>query len=253
LLPRDHFINVAVSLSAPNFLERLWHPAPLPPHTGHLGIEKTVELLRRNYRWSSLRRDVAEYVHMCIPCQQTKVFPSQVSGLLNLLPPLKEPWEQVMADFIVELLKSQGYDAILVAANRHTKCAHFVPSVSAVSAEGMARLFWDHVWKHHGWAQKIITDRGTQFMAKFTHALNQLLGMETALSTAYHPQTDGQTEQINQELEQYLHLYINHIQTDWANWLPIVEFTYNNHEHLATGFSPFFLKYGHHLFIPIAP
>jgi hypothetical protein len=117
----------------------------------------------------------------------------------------------------------------------------------------MAHLFQDHVWKLHRWAQKIIMDQGTQFMAKFTCALNQLLGMETALSTAYHPQMDGQTERLNQELEQYLRLYINHMQTNWADWLPIAEFAYNNHEHSATGFSPFFLEYGCHLFIPMAP
>jgi hypothetical protein len=90
-------------------------------------------------------------------------------------------------------------------------------------------------------------------MAKFTHALNQLLGMETALSMAYHPQMDGQTERLNQELEQYLRLYINHMQTNWADWLPIAEFTYNNREHSATSFSPFFLEYGCHPFIPTAP
>jgi hypothetical protein len=86
-------------------------------------------------------------------------------------PPTKEPWEQITADFIVELPESQGYNVILVAADRHTKCAHFVSSVLAVSTESTAHLFWDYVWKHHGWAQKIITDQGTQFMAKFTHAL----------------------------------------------------------------------------------
>jgi hypothetical protein len=130
----------------------------------------------------------------------------------------------------VELPESQGYNVILVAANCHTKCAHFVPLVSAVSTEGTACLFQDHVWKHHGWAQKIITEQGTQFMAKFTRALNQLLRMETALSMAYHPQTDGQTEWLNQELEQYLWLYVNHMQTDWVDWLPGTEFTYNNRE-----------------------
>jgi hypothetical protein len=182
-----------------------------------------------------------------------KVFLSQESGLLNPLPMPKEPWEQVTADFIVELPESQGYNVILVAADHHTKHAHFVPSVSAVSTEGTVRLFCNHMWKHHGWAQKIITNRGTQFTAKFTHALNQLLGMEMALSMAYHPQTDGQTEQINQELEQYLRLYVNHMQTDWVDWLPVAEFAYNNHEHSATGHSPFYLEYSHHPFIPMAP
>jgi hypothetical protein len=189
LLPGDHFINMAVSLSAPNFLEHLQHPAPLPdlkegwyvqdgllrdagdqiivlddvslcleiirltpniPHMGHPGIEKMVELLQRNYHWPSLQWDITEYIHTCIPCQWMKVFPLQASGLLNLLPPPKEPWEQITADFIVELPESQGYNANLVAANCHTKCAHFIPSVSAVSTKGTACLFQDHVWKHHG-------------------------------------------------------------------------------------------------------
>jgi hypothetical protein len=90
-------------------------------------------------------------------------------------------------------------------------------------------------------------------MAKFTHALNQLLRMEMALSTAYHPQMDGQTKQLNQKLEQYLWLYVNHMQTDWVDWLPIAEFAYNNCKHSVTSFSPFFLEYGHHPFIPMAP
>jgi hypothetical protein len=90
-------------------------------------------------------------------------------------------------------------------------------------------------------------------MVKFTRMLNQLLGMETALSMAYHPQMDGQTEWLNQKLEQYLQLYVNHILTDWVDWLPITEFAYNNHEHSVTGYSPFFLEYGHHPFVPMAP
>jgi hypothetical protein len=190
---------------------------------------------------------------MCLPCQQTKTFPSKVTGLLQPLPPPQEPWEQVTADFIVQLPESQGYDMILVAADHHTKCAHFIPSVMAVSAEGSTRLFHNHVWKHHGWAQKIITDRGTQFAAKFTCTLNQLLRMETALSMAYHPQTDGQMERINQELEQYLRLYVNHMQMDWADWLPIAEFAYNNQEHSATSFSLFYLEYGCHPHVPTIP
>jgi hypothetical protein len=117
-----------------------------------------MELLWRNYCWSSLQWDVTEYIHMCIPCQQMKVFLLQASGLLSLLPPPKEPWEQIMADLIVELPESQGYDVILVAADHHTKHVHFIPSVSAVSTEGTMHFFQDHVWKHYRWAQKVITD-----------------------------------------------------------------------------------------------
>jgi hypothetical protein len=83
--------------------------------------------------------------------------------------------------------------------------------------------------------------------------LNQLLGVEMAPSMAYHPQMDGQTEQINQELKQYLQLYVNHMQTNWADWLPVTEFTYNNCEHSETSHSSFYLKYSHHPFVPTAP
>jgi hypothetical protein len=125
---------------------------------GHPRIEKTIELIGQNYHWLSLRRDITDYVKMCLPCQQTKVIPSKSIGLLNPLPPSKELWEQVTVDFIVELPKSQGYDTVLVAANWHMKRAHLMPSASSVSAEGSAWLFRDHVWKHHSWAKKIITD-----------------------------------------------------------------------------------------------
>jgi hypothetical protein len=128
------------------------------PHMGHPGIKKTIELLGRSYHWPSLQWDVADYVRTCLPCQQTKTFPLKVIGLLQLLPLLKEPWEQVTVDFIVQLPELQGYNTILVAADHHTKYVHFIPSVTAVSTEGSTQLFCDHVWKHHGWAKKIITD-----------------------------------------------------------------------------------------------
>jgi hypothetical protein len=128
------------------------------PHMGHPRIEKMIELISWNYCWPSLRREVTDYVKTCLPCQQNKVFPSKVIGLLNPLPPSKEPWEQVMADFIIKLPKSQGYDTVLVAADQHTKRVHFIPLVSSVSTEGSTQLFRDHVWKHHGWAKKIITN-----------------------------------------------------------------------------------------------
>jgi hypothetical protein len=112
---------------------------------------------------------------------------------------------------------------------------HFIPLVLAVSAEASVCLFQDRMWKHHGWAKMIIMDRGMQFAVKLTRML----------------QTDGHMEQINQELKQYLCLYVNHMQMDWANWLPVAEFTYNNHEHSATGHSPFYLEYGHHPRVPM--
>jgi hypothetical protein len=223
-----------------------------PPHAGHPGIEKTCELISRNYVWESLHRDVSTFIASCPDCQRTKILRSRPIGLLHPLPPASTAWEEITADFITQLPLSLGFDAIFVVVDRFTKRAHFIPTTSALSAEGAARLFRDHIWKSHGWPKKIISDRGTQFAAKFTAELNKLLGIDTALSTAYHPQTDGQTERTNQELEQYLRLYTNFMQSDWSEWLSQAEFSYNNRLHSSTGFSPFYLEYGRHPRTPLS-
>ena len=117
--------------------------------------------------------------------------------------------------------------------------AHFILTTDKTSAEGLARLFRDHVWKLHGLPESIISDRGVQFAANLMKELNQILGIETRLSTAFHPQTDGQTEQTNQELEQYLRMFIDHRQEQWSEWLGIVEFAYNNKVNTSTKVLPF--------------
>ena len=223
------------------------------PTAGHPGVAKTLELIQRNYFWPSISIHVANFVKSCPECQQTKIFPSKVSGLLQPIPPSTIPWEEVTADFIVELPVSEGNDTILVVVDRCTKRAHFIGTDTTVDAERSAMLFHQYVWKHHGWPKKIITDRGPQFAAKFTIALNKLLGTSTALSTAYHPQTDGQTERTNQAIEQFIRLFTNFMQTDWMQWLHQGEFAYNNWTHSSTGYSPFFLEYGRHPYVPGIP
>jgi len=106
----------------------------------------------------------------------------------------------------------QGYDSILVVVDQFTKIAHFVPTTEKTTAEGLARLFRDNVWQLHGLPGSIVSDRGPQFVAGLMKELNTMLGIKTKLSTAFHPQTDGQTERMNQELEQYLHMFIDHCQ-----------------------------------------
>jgi len=112
------------------------------------------------------------------------------------------------------------------------------------SAEGLARLFRDNVWKLHGLPESIILDRGPQFAAGLMRELNKMLGIKTKLSTAFHPQTDGQTKRINQELEQYLRMFIDHRQEQWPEWLGTAEFAYNNKAHSSTKTSPFKANYG---------
>jgi len=124
---------------------------------------------------------------------------------------------------------------------------HFIATTEKMSAEGLAKLFRDHVWKLHGLPESIISDRGIQFVVGMMKKMNNLLGIQTKLSTAYHPQTDGQTERINQELEQYLRVFIDHRQEQWLDWLGMVEFTYNNKIHTAIKNSPFKVNYGQDL------
>jgi len=122
--------------------------------------------------------------------------------------------------------------------------SHFVATTEKTTAEGLARLFRDNVWKLHGLPESVISDRGPQFATGLTRELNKMLGIETKLSTAYHPETDGQTERMNQELEQYLRMYVNHRQNNWSEWLATAEFAFNNKVHTATKMSLFQVNYG---------
>ena len=159
----------------------------------------------------------------------------------------------ITVDLIVGLPESQGFDAIFVTADRLGKRLHIAPTTTEVDSVGIARLFRDNVWRHHGLPKQIISDCGTQFVSQFTRELNRLLGIQTTPSTAFHPQTDGQTERINQEIEQYLRVFINHRQDDWAEWLPLAEFAYNNRIHSSTRKTPFEVEYGRHPRLGIEP
>jgi len=156
----------------------------------------------------------------------------------------EKPWMHISADFITKLPIAQGYDSVLVVVDQLTKMVHFVPTTEKTLAEGLARLFKDNVWKLHGLPESIISDRGLQFVAGIMQELNRMLGIESKLSTVFHPQTDGQTERVNQELEQYLRMFIDHRQEQWPDWLETVEFTYNNKVHSSTKMSPFKANYG---------
>ena len=119
-------------------------------------------------------------------------------------------WQHILVDFIMKLPVSKSHDSILVVCDRFLKMSHFVVMTEKTTAKGLARLFRDNVWKLHGLLVSVISDRGPQFAAGLTRELNKMLGIETKLSTAYHPETDGQMERTNQEPEQYLRMYVNH-------------------------------------------
>uniref|UniRef100_A0A803JAN2 Integrase catalytic domain-containing protein n=1 Tax=Xenopus tropicalis TaxID=8364 RepID=A0A803JAN2_XENTR len=149
-------------------------------------------------------------------------------------------------DFIVELPPSQGKTVIWVVVDRFSKMAHFMSLPQLPSAKVLADLFITHIFKFHGFPENIISDRGVQFVSKFWRAFCSLVGTELSFSSAYHPQTNGQTERVNQSLEQYLRCYVSDNQSTWSELLPWAEFAYNNATHSSSGRSPFFVVYGLH-------
>ena len=148
-------------------------------------------------------------------------------------------------DFVVELPLSSRHDAVMTVMDSVSKRAYFIPTHMTVTVEGVARLFLHQVWKLHSLLKCIVSDRGPQFVTCFTRELYRLLGIKLASSTAWHPQTDGQMERVNQELDQYLWLFVNKRQDDWYDLLPIAEFQHNNHVHSATQQPPFLLDTRH--------
>jgi hypothetical protein len=149
-------------------------------------------------------------------------------------------------DLIVELPSSNGFDAIFVCVDRLTKMAHFMPTHSTITAEQAASLYIQNVFRLHGLPVDIVSDRGQQFTSRFTRRLLELCDIQGNRSTAYHPQSDGQTERTNQTLEQYLRIYCDYQQDDWHDLLPFSEFVYNNTQSSSTQLTPFFANYGYH-------
>jgi len=177
---------------------------------------------------------VKQYIEGCDACQRNKNRTEQPAGKLipNSIP--EKPWTHILADFITKLPLAQGYDSILVVVDQLTKMVHFILTTEKTSAEGLVRLFRDNVWKLHGLPESIILDRGPQFAAGLMRELNGMLEIMSKLSMAFHPQTDRQMERMNQELEQYLRMFINHRQEQWPEWLGTAEFAYNNKVHSST-------------------
>ena len=213
------------------------------PAAGHRGRWKIVELVTRNYWWPRVTRDVGKYVEECDLCQRIKNRMEKLVGKLKLSEVPQKTWAYLMVDFITKLLIVAGKDAILVVCDRLLKMTYFVATTEGTSAESLARLLRDNVWKLHGLPESVVSDRGPQFMAELTRELNRILGIKTKLSMAFHPQTDRQMERMNQELEQYLWFFIEHRQRDWPEWLAAAEFVVNNKVHMATKVLPFMTNY----------
>jgi RNase H-like domain found in reverse transcriptase/Integrase zinc binding domain/Chromo (CHRromatin Organisation MOdifier) domain/Integrase core domain len=216
---------------------------------GHPGRVKTLDLVQRQFWWSGMRKFIFAYVDGCATCQSTKNLPNRPVTPLHPIPPNANttPFSTVSMDFITELPPSLGFDAITVFVDHDvTKATVIVPCSTTITAEQTAQLYQDHVWRRFGLPKKLISDRGTQFTALFTKELCRLLGITQAMSMANHPQSDGQTKCLNQELEQYLRVFCNLLQTDWASYLSTAKFAHNSRSHSTIETSPFFALIGYH-------
>ncbi|XP_075449336.1 uncharacterized protein LOC142490799 [Ascaphus truei] len=213
---------------------------------GHPGIRKTNDLVQRTFWWPERAKDVEEFVKACSICARNKVPRVRPAGLLLPLPIPDRPWSHISMDFIVELPESKGKNTILVVIDRFSKQTHLVPLRGLPNSPRLADVFIQEIFRLHGVPSTIVSDRGSQFVSKFWRAFSKRLGIALHFSSGYHPQTNGQTERVNQSLEQYLRCFITDTQEDWVDLLPWAEFVLNSLRNDSTQESPFFINYGFH-------
>jgi Integrase zinc binding domain len=214
------------------------------PSAGHPGRAKTLELLCRRYYWPGIRRYVDRYVRNCHIFQRARTSRHAPFGVLKPPPIPNRPWRSIAMYFVTGLPPVEGLDVIWVVVDRLTKQLHLVACMSTVDAEDLADLFLNHVWKLHGLPDDIVSDRSPQFASRFWARLCDHLRISPKLSSAFHPQTDGQKERVKGIMEQYLRAYTTYQQENWPTLLPLAEFASNNHPSETTGLSPFFANYG---------
>ena len=239
LLLHDSFIYVPETLRLD--VLHMHHDDPL---AGHFGIARTLELLSRNYWFPQMSSYVKQYVSTCDLCSRSKPSRHMKHGELLPLPIPSGPWKGITCDYIVDLPLSNGYDALLVFVDRFTKMMHLIPCNKTADAPLFARMFLDHIIRLHGIPDSLVSDRGSIFTSHFWKSLTKLLGVNGRLSTSFHPQTDGQTERMNQTVEQYLRIYCNYQQDNWYDYLSLAEFAYNNAYQSSIKCSPFYANYG---------
>ncbi|KAJ9561776.1 hypothetical protein OSB04_006936 [Centaurea solstitialis] len=211
----------------------------------HPGSDKMYKGLKEHYWWPGMKRDIAIYVSKCLTCAKVKAEHQKPSGLLQQ-PEIPEwKWEQISMDFVTKLPKTKkGNDTIWVIVDRLTKSAHFLPIKETYSIDKLAQLYVGEIVMRHGVPISIISDRDSRFTSRFWQSLQAALGTRVDLSTAYHPQTDGQTERTIQTLEDMLRACVLEFGGSWDDHLPLVEFSYNNSYHASIQCAPYEALYG---------
>jgi transposase InsO family protein len=226
------------------------------PVHGHPGIARTMELIQRNYEFSNMKDKVRDFISKCADCQKNKHSTHAPYGEMQQIQLPEEPWTDISMDFVTSLPPSRDpatnlvYDAILVIVDRLTKSAEMIPFRSDYEAEHLGYILLDRLVRHHGIPKTIISDRDKLFTSNYWTTLMAMIGTKRKLSTAYHPQTDGQTERTNRTMKTYLKIYCNTRQNNWVSLLPMAQLAYNNKKSESTGQTPFYANHGRnpHLF-----
>lgn len=215
------------------------------PVGGHSGFPVTYSRFKRLFAWVGMKKQVKTWVQQCQICIQAKPDRDRYPGLLQPLPVPEGAWQVISLDFIEGLPKSHSYNCILVVVDKFSKYGHFLPLTHPFTAIDVAKLFMLNIFKLHGLPQTIISDRDRIFTSQLWEQLFTRSGTTLHLSTAYHPQTDGQTERVNQCLEIYLRCFVHATPSKWATWLHLAEYWYNTTFHSSLNSSPFEVLYGH--------
>ncbi|GJT47650.1 putative reverse transcriptase domain-containing protein [Tanacetum coccineum] len=223
----------------------IMHESHKSKYSIHPGADKMYHDLKMLYWWPNMKADIATYVSKCLTCAKVKAEHQRPSGLL-VQPDIPEwKWEKITMDFITKLPKTAaGYDSIWVIADHLTKSAHFLPMKETDLTEKLTRLYMKEIVARHGIPVSIISNRDSHFTSRVWQSLHKALGTQLNLSTAYHPQTDGQSERTIQTLEDMLRACVIDFGNGWDRHLPLVEFSYNNSYHMSIKAAPFEALYG---------
>ena len=258
----DHRIDDGVLFKA----HRVWVPESMQPEviravhdqpmTGHPGEKRTYEILKRYYYWKGSRAIIERFVRNCRDCARTKSSKDARHGLLNPLSIPEQRWQDIAMDFVTGLPQSDDSNAICTIIDRLSKERHYVPCYWGNEGTNVDEVVSILVWnviRLHGLPSSITSDRDPRFISTVWQSLCKRLGIASKLSTAYHPETDGQTERANQDCERGLRTYTNYMQDDWKKWLPLVEFADNNNTSASSHQTPFYLNKGFHPRMDFSP
>ncbi|KAK3550529.1 hypothetical protein QTP70_000030 [Hemibagrus guttatus] len=209
------------------------------PSSGHPGIRRSTQLIRRRFWWPSLGLDVEGYVRACSTCAQAWTSCQLLEGLLEPLPVPRRPWSHLLVDYLTDLPDSGGFSVVMVVVDRFSKGCKLIPLKGLPTAMQTAEAMFNHVFRNFGLPEDIVSDWGPQFTSRVWGSLCARLGIGVSMSSGYHPQSNGQAEHLNQEIGRFLRTYCSREQQRWSEFLPWAEYAQNSLIHSSTGLTPF--------------